>query len=164
MLLSYYTNMRHTRGFTIVELLIVIVVIGILAAIVIVAFNGIQNRANETAVRSDLASFNKIMAVQQADTGSYPTSLSLAMGLKFTRNAYSTTSNNIYYCSNGSTYSLTVMASTGTRLTQTPAGVSTYAGAWGGGTSCTENGMLTGDFRDYAYSSSTAPYWRSWVN
>lgn len=35
-------------GFTIVELLIVIVVIGILAAIVIVAYNGIQTRANNT--------------------------------------------------------------------------------------------------------------------
>lgn len=156
--------MRKNRGFTIVELLIVIVVIGILAAIVIVSFNGIQKRANETAVRSDLASFNKIMAVQQADTGSYPTSLTLAMGLKFTRNAYSTTINNIYYCSNGTTYSLTVMASTGVRLTQTPTGVSTYTGSWGGSTSCTVNGMLTDDFRDYAYNATTAPYWRAWVN
>lgn len=38
--------MRRTRGFTIVELLIVIVVIGILAAITIVAFNGVQQKAN----------------------------------------------------------------------------------------------------------------------
>lgn len=36
-------------GFTIVELLIVIVVIGILAAITIVSFNGVQNRAKDTA-------------------------------------------------------------------------------------------------------------------
>lgn len=36
-------------GFTIVELLIVIVVIGILAAITIVAFNGVQNRAKDAA-------------------------------------------------------------------------------------------------------------------
>jgi prepilin-type N-terminal cleavage/methylation domain-containing protein len=47
------------RGFTIVELLIVIVVIGILAAITIVAYNGIQNRAVETAVLSDLNTFQK---------------------------------------------------------------------------------------------------------
>jgi len=43
-------------GFTIVELLIVIVVIGILAAIIIVAFNGTQNKANDAAVQSDLRS------------------------------------------------------------------------------------------------------------
>ena len=37
------------KGFTIVELLIVVVVIAILAAITIVAYNGIQNRAKASA-------------------------------------------------------------------------------------------------------------------
>ena len=41
--------MKRNHGFTIVELLIVIVVIGILAAIVIVAYNGIQDRAQNNA-------------------------------------------------------------------------------------------------------------------
>lgn len=41
-------NKIKQSGFTIVELLIVIVVIGILAAITIVAYNGIQNRAKTT--------------------------------------------------------------------------------------------------------------------
>lgn len=42
--------MNTRRGFTIVELLIVIVVIAILAAITIVAYNGLQQRANTSAV------------------------------------------------------------------------------------------------------------------
>jgi len=42
------------RGFTVVELLIVIVVIGILAAIVIVGYNGVTKHAVEVSLKSDL--------------------------------------------------------------------------------------------------------------
>jgi prepilin-type N-terminal cleavage/methylation domain-containing protein len=45
---------RNKTGFTIVELLIVIVVIGILAAITLIAFNGVQNRAKTASLQSDL--------------------------------------------------------------------------------------------------------------
>lgn len=47
------------RGFTIVELLIVIVVIAILAAISVVAYNGIQHRAKVSAVASMLKNTEK---------------------------------------------------------------------------------------------------------
>jgi prepilin-type N-terminal cleavage/methylation domain-containing protein len=43
----------HSNGFTIVELIIVVAVIGILAAVVIVAYNGIQGSARDNAVLSD---------------------------------------------------------------------------------------------------------------
>lgn len=59
-------------GFTIVELLIVIVIIGILAAITIVAYNGVQQRAKESALRSDLALAAKKMAADNVLNGSYP--------------------------------------------------------------------------------------------
>lgn len=45
---------RKYRGFTIVELLIVIVIIGILATIVIVAYNGITDRANHAKIQHDV--------------------------------------------------------------------------------------------------------------
>lgn len=63
---------KTTSGFTIVELLIVIVVIAILAAISIVAYNGIQERARFAAMRSDLASLNKAIKAYHAVNGSYP--------------------------------------------------------------------------------------------
>ncbi len=60
-------------GFTIVELLIVIVVIAILAAITIVAYNGIQNRAKASAAQQAVSQANKkIMAFAIDNTDSYP--------------------------------------------------------------------------------------------
>lgn len=52
--------MKHSRpGFTIVELLIVIVVIAILAAITVVAYNGVRDRANNSKRDSDVALYAK---------------------------------------------------------------------------------------------------------
>lgn len=63
---------RKNLGFTIVELLIVIVVIGILAAITIVAFNGVQNRANNIARISELRDWQKLFEMYKAENGAYP--------------------------------------------------------------------------------------------
>ena len=56
-------------GFTIVELLIVIVVIGILAAITIVAYNGIQQRGRDTQRKSDVAAITKALKLYDVDFG-----------------------------------------------------------------------------------------------
>ena len=47
------------NGFTIVELLIVIVVIGILAAITIVSFNGVQSKARQAKINADVVTIVK---------------------------------------------------------------------------------------------------------
>ncbi len=66
--------LRH--GFTIVELLIVIVVIGILAAVTIVAFNGLNARANQSAVRSGVKETAKRIELDKVTRGSYAATLS----------------------------------------------------------------------------------------
>lgn len=61
------------QGFTIVELLIVIVVIGILAGITIVAYSGITARANTTKAQTNAVSAQKVAEAFNADNSNYPT-------------------------------------------------------------------------------------------
>ena len=61
------------RGFTIVELLIVIVVIAILAAITIVAYNGVQARGRDAARVADMHDLKQQIELYYIDNGSYPT-------------------------------------------------------------------------------------------
>jgi prepilin-type N-terminal cleavage/methylation domain-containing protein len=65
-------NTKNEKGFTIVELLIVIVVIGILAAITIVAYNGVQSRARNSAAMSAAENVAKKLEAFNAATGAYP--------------------------------------------------------------------------------------------
>ncbi|MFZ1257896.1 MAG: prepilin-type N-terminal cleavage/methylation domain-containing protein [Candidatus Saccharimonas sp.] len=51
----------HQRGFTIVELLIVIVVIAVLSVITIVAFNNMRTRSQAAAIATDLRAIEKAM-------------------------------------------------------------------------------------------------------
>ncbi len=66
------TSNKLRSGFTIVELLIVIVVIAILAAISIVSYTGIQNRANTTAAGANAESVQKVAETIYADDQLYP--------------------------------------------------------------------------------------------
>ena len=63
---------RARQGFTIVELLLVIAVIAVLAAIVIVAYSGIQDRARNAARVNDLSNLQKTIETYKIQNGSYP--------------------------------------------------------------------------------------------
>jgi prepilin-type N-terminal cleavage/methylation domain-containing protein len=60
------------RGFTIVELLIVIVVIGILAALVVTTFTGIQQKSRNTERQTDIKAIHGQVEAYYAQNGSYP--------------------------------------------------------------------------------------------
>jgi len=109
---------KQPTGFTIVELLIVIVVIGILAAITIVAFNGVQDKAKRSAAQQLVSQANKkVLAYAAQNSDMYPPDLAAAdinntTGLQYSYNNTSspktygitaTSSNFSYYISNTAT-------------------------------------------------------------
>lgn len=63
---------QKQSGFTIVELLIVIVIIGILAGLVIVTFVGIQARARDSERQSDIKALQSQLEAYNANAGGYP--------------------------------------------------------------------------------------------
>ncbi len=63
------------QGFTIVELLVVIAVIGILTAIGIVSYSGVQRHSVEAVVQTGLKEGHDQMEILQLRTGAYPTAL-----------------------------------------------------------------------------------------
>ena len=69
---SRHKRLNKSHGFTIVELLIVIVVVAILATITVVAYNGIQTRANDSRVYTAVSSYKRILELYRADKGRLP--------------------------------------------------------------------------------------------
>lgn len=95
-------------GFTIVELLIVVVVIAILATITIVSYNGIQQSTRESTVQSDLATAKKQLLMWKAENDTFPRSVAdlAKVGLRPTQSVYHTNNPsyaNYYYCANTAT-------------------------------------------------------------
>lgn len=74
----------HRRGFTIVELLVVIVVIAVLAGISVVAYNGIQGRAEKTKTLTAVRSYEQALVAYKSGEGSYPTTATYCLGNGYT--------------------------------------------------------------------------------
>lgn len=69
--MTSHTNKQ--RGFTIIELLIVIIVIGILAALVITTFSGIQRNARNRTREADINAMHSQLEFYYGQNGRYPT-------------------------------------------------------------------------------------------
>jgi type II secretion system protein G len=64
---------NHKPGFTLVEMLIVIVIIGILASALIPRLSQARERANDTARKAHIQNIATVLIAYQIDRGSYPT-------------------------------------------------------------------------------------------
>lgn len=94
-------NKNKQLGFTIVELLIVIVVIAILAAISIVAYNGIQQRAKSANLSSELSQVAKALDAYKQTNGQYPAALQTAVPNASSKLTYHFNSRSNTYCIDG---------------------------------------------------------------
>lgn len=169
-------SVNNKYGFTIVELLIVIVVIGILAAITIVAYNGVQNRANDTTVQSNLATTSKKMEIFLVENERYPNSIAELTSLKLMINSssYDSIRNlNFSYCRNAdfSGYAIGGISKSGKQYYISSAnGVQEYSPSLANdgnrediGISCAD--LLAGGTRLQAgyYKADTVNPWRPWT-
>ncbi len=174
----YYTEdmRKNSSGFTIVELLIVIVVIGILAVIVIVAYSGVQNRANDAAIATDKHTFTNQIELFRATspTNTYPADTTDLAQLKLRLNpsvyaASPTVGANLLYCTTNDklNYVLLVYSKTGVMsyISNTGSGVFNGSNNWSSNNyqgRCAN--VLPGSASNaYAgYDSSSPTPWQSW--
>lgn len=167
---------KENAGFTIVELLIVVVVIAILAAVTTVSYAGITNRAYDTAVQSDLAAIARKYEVYRTTSTSsiYPFGGSLNDGslfkIKVSTNAYDSNADyQLLNCtsstSQGSDYAVLARAKSGRRfyVSSASGGVREYTGSdtWLSGTTYC-GGVLSGSSGNGA-GYNVVGGWRTWT-
>jgi general secretion pathway protein G len=72
-------------GFTLIELMIVISIIGILATLAAPSYQSSVVKAKEAALRQDLSTFRDVLDQHKADQGKYPPSLSALVSAGYMR-------------------------------------------------------------------------------
>jgi general secretion pathway protein G len=76
---------REANGFTMIELMIVVSIVGILATLAVPSYQGTLVRAREAALRQDLFTMRDVLDQHRADQGKYPSSLQALVGAGYLR-------------------------------------------------------------------------------
>jgi len=168
---------KKQTGFTILELLIIIVVIGIISTIVIVSYRGVQGQAHDVSIQNDLKDIASKLELYKLDNKVYPagpTQLA-TLGVKVSKNSYGNhmLSGGVYYnllycrmpAAAPTTYALVAFSKSGNDLMFVAGrGLSPYVGSKTGSSGiCTTAGVpLSGapSERDFFYNANI---WQSFV-
>jgi general secretion pathway protein G len=73
------SKLRDKRGFTLIEIMVVVVILGVLAAIIVPKFLGRPDEAKVTKAKVDIKSLEEALGLFKLDNGFYP---STEQGLK----------------------------------------------------------------------------------
>ena len=73
--ISNFQFPKKEKGFTLVELLIVISIIGVLATLLMANFIGIRQRARDAQRKADLRQIQSALEIYRSDQGAYPTTI-----------------------------------------------------------------------------------------
>jgi general secretion pathway protein G len=77
--------MKNMRGFTLVELMVVLTVIGLLLSVVVPDYYGRMRRAEEAVLKENLVVMRDALDKHYADSGKYPHSLDELVAKRYLR-------------------------------------------------------------------------------
>lgn len=72
---TYQTDQQHKAGFTLIEVLLVVAILGILASVVVVNMSGRQESSMIKATRASISAISLGIDMYEVDTGRFPGSL-----------------------------------------------------------------------------------------